>query len=322
MSERELSGMKIAAISGVKNEADIVESFVRHNAKFIDDFYFIDDSVDGTPQILQQLANEGFRISKIRFDTRDYQHSKVMTNATRLINQKGQYDWIFLLDADEILYFPDKESFLENLSRSRTQSVGIMRHLDFSPNERPFFSSANPLKECFNVRAGQYPGKKIFIRGDLSMQAVIGVGQHDAFLPDGQVYEYFESGIQLAHFQKRTAVQWVTRNILNYTGLIAKLNKIPGEGIHVIEQFNRMKAAGFPIDQASFINLDELTADLPVHLGDIECKYHHLAQKHEVKLLALEMERMANLLSDFRHSVFRAVESSREIEKLKNLISK
>jgi glycosyltransferase involved in cell wall biosynthesis len=64
--------MKIAAVTGVKNEADIIESFIRHNQKFIDEFYIIDDSIDGTREILASLANEGVPIVLLNVDTRDY----------------------------------------------------------------------------------------------------------------------------------------------------------------------------------------------------------------------------------------------------------
>lgn len=107
--------MTIASISGIKNESDVIESFVRHNAKFIDDFYFIDDSADKTPAILAQLAGEGFRIFTIKFDTRDYQHSKIMTNATRFINQERKYDWIFIWMRMRFCTIPPKSNLFIRL---------------------------------------------------------------------------------------------------------------------------------------------------------------------------------------------------------------
>jgi hypothetical protein len=94
--------VKINTISGAKNEANIVESFVQHSSKFIYDIYRIDRLIDGMLQISQQLADEFYRISKIHSDIQDYQLSKAMTYATRLINQNNQYDWNFLPEAAEI----------------------------------------------------------------------------------------------------------------------------------------------------------------------------------------------------------------------------
>jgi hypothetical protein len=44
-----------------------------------------------------------------------------------------------------------------------------------------------------------------------------------------------------------------------------------------------------------------LTTDTPNQLADIECKYHALAATPATLLLANELERVANLLSEFRH---------------------
>ena len=46
--------MRIASVSIVKDEADIIEAFVRHNLVFVDRMFIIDDrSSDNTSEILQ-----------------------------------------------------------------------------------------------------------------------------------------------------------------------------------------------------------------------------------------------------------------------------
>ena len=312
--------MRIASITGAKNESDIIESFVRHNGRYIDDFYFVDDSVDKTPEILQLLSAEGFSINKVNLDTRDYQHSKVMTSVTRYINAAQKYDWIFYLDADEILYAPSKAHFIAILQSNATNEVGIIRHLEFASNGASFFDSPNPLKECFNIRSIQSQTRKIFVRGDQFDKVVIGPGQHDAFRPDGQALKYFESGMQLGHYPVRSAAQYVTRSIIIYASLVAKLNKIPGEGNHAVRQYEWLKQRGFevtPEDVTSWglkFGLDEatgptctLTAERPEFLAEINCRYQDLCRRNETLLLALELERVSNLLSEFRHKTHAAM---------------
>ena len=52
--------MRLAGIAIVRNECDIVEAFVRHNATALDRLYVIDnDSSDATPEILRRLAASG-----------------------------------------------------------------------------------------------------------------------------------------------------------------------------------------------------------------------------------------------------------------------
>ncbi len=316
--------MRIASITGAKNESDIIESFVRHNSRYIDDFYFVDDSVDKTPEILQRLAAEGYHIQKVNLDTRDYQHSKVMTSVTRFINAERKYDWIFYLDADEILYAPSKDAFLNVLQAHAADEIGVLHHLEMASNGRPFFESLNPLKECFNLRSIQSQTNKIFIRGDMYDKVVIGPGQHNAHRVDEQEVKYFASGMQLAHYPVRSAAQYVTRSIIIYASLIAKLNKIPGEGNHAVRQYEWLKQRGFevtPEDVTSWglrFGLDEasgptctLTTQQPDYLDDIACRYHDLCRRNETLLLALELERVSNLLSDFRHKSHAAIEAMR-----------
>ncbi|MBQ1762801.1 MAG: glycosyltransferase family 2 protein, partial [Aquincola sp.] len=48
------------ALGMVKNEADIVEAFVRHNLHFVDLMVLLDNgSTDGTRDILEALQKEG-----------------------------------------------------------------------------------------------------------------------------------------------------------------------------------------------------------------------------------------------------------------------
>lgn len=58
--------MYITGISIVKNEEDVIESFLRYNLKIMDQICIIDNgSTDGTVNIINALVNEGFPISLI-----------------------------------------------------------------------------------------------------------------------------------------------------------------------------------------------------------------------------------------------------------------
>jgi len=63
------SKMRLAAVTTVRNECDIIESFVRHNAAFLDCFYILDHrSTDATPVILRKLTDEGLPVLLSRED--------------------------------------------------------------------------------------------------------------------------------------------------------------------------------------------------------------------------------------------------------------
>ena len=49
--------MRLAGVTMVRNECDIVEAFLRHNEAVLDRLYILDnESSDGTLEILQRLA--------------------------------------------------------------------------------------------------------------------------------------------------------------------------------------------------------------------------------------------------------------------------
>jgi hypothetical protein len=56
-------------------------------------------------------------------------------------------------------------------------------------------------------------------------------------------------------------------------------------------------------------HLCTLTSDTPHQLADIQCKYQALAVTPSTLLLANELERVANLLSDFRHKTHDTIQN-------------
>ena len=88
--------MRLAAVTTVRNECDIIESFVRHNAAFLDCFYILDHrSTDATPVILRKLADEGFPVLLSREDRGIFYQSATMTRPIR--HALDDYPWDFII---------------------------------------------------------------------------------------------------------------------------------------------------------------------------------------------------------------------------------
>ena len=87
-----------------KNEADVVEAFVRHNLNYLDALVIVDnESVDDTRKILVQLQQEGLPI--ILFDDPVVGHfqAEIVTAVYRKVVPKFKPRFVFLLDADEFV---------------------------------------------------------------------------------------------------------------------------------------------------------------------------------------------------------------------------
>ena len=67
--------MKLVSITILKNESDIVESFIRYNLNILDEMIILDNgSCDETIEIIRKLQNENLPI--ILIEDTDYQYNQ------------------------------------------------------------------------------------------------------------------------------------------------------------------------------------------------------------------------------------------------------
>lgn len=67
--------MKIVSITMVKNEADIIESFVRYHLNIVDEMIILDNcSSDETPLIINKLIDEDFPIIFLKDSNNNFTH--------------------------------------------------------------------------------------------------------------------------------------------------------------------------------------------------------------------------------------------------------
>ncbi len=91
---------RIAVITCVRNEADVLEAFVRRALSFADTVTVTDHgSIDGTPAILELLRQEGLPVAVRRLDGPAQRQSETLNALLR----ESDADWIVPLDADECL---------------------------------------------------------------------------------------------------------------------------------------------------------------------------------------------------------------------------
>lgn len=109
--------MKLHGLARVRNEGDVIEEFVRYNLRFLDELTVIDNaSVDGTPAVLQALANEGLPLTVISEPTFPTLQSETMTLWARRLVEQRSWDFLFLLDADEFVKAPSRAALIASLA--------------------------------------------------------------------------------------------------------------------------------------------------------------------------------------------------------------
>ena len=138
--------MKLVAIGTVKNEADIIESFVRHNLRQVNELLLIDHgSTDRTPEILRALQQEGLAL---RVERSEALHNLQDVQCSRLARQAfaDGADWVIPLDADEFIAPAPGRRLADLLSLPNAPACLAWRWASMVPMETDDGNEADPVK--------------------------------------------------------------------------------------------------------------------------------------------------------------------------------
>lgn len=241
----------IAALSMVKNEQDVIESFVRHVLSFCDVLLICDHhSSDLTGGILSQLQQEGLPLVVYHEENPAYIQSEVMTNLAKAALDSYAADLLLPLDADEFLvpqHNGDIRSILEALP---TDSVYRLPWRGYAPvcwQENVF------LLQQEAVQARDFlPGQKIIVgaecvrKKDFHLQE----GNHNVILhlPEGEqiIPQVLQDKLELAHYCWRSLEQYATKVMTSWPNLVAKYSQYTIAGNHMRPLFTSLQRNGMP----------------------------------------------------------------------------
>src|SRR5262245_43659768 len=155
--------MRIVAISMVKNESDIIESFIRCHAPLVDAHYVLDnDSGDSTFAILTRLRDEGLPVVPIRDVDGDYDQGRKTTALMRRAAAETGADVIVPLEADEILPARGRLGLEAMLGTIAPGSIGLMGGLNYVPAHDDDPREPDPLRRITHrVERNDIGGKVI-----------------------------------------------------------------------------------------------------------------------------------------------------------------
>ena len=213
---------RIAVVSMVKNEEDIIESFARHACSFADILFVANhQSSDRTRKILELLQSEKLPIQIVDLQAQAYDHATVMTD---LMHQAidSDADIILPMDADEFLIQSNGNSeslrqALQNLDPEKCYTmqwkffelVNPEKNADQFLLSRDFWMNSQPTcdpKTCI--------GAKIAKQLDLRIMK----GGHHSMLPNGDYLdnESIGHGIFNAHFPQRSTAQFLSKTMVGW----------------------------------------------------------------------------------------------------------
>ena len=170
--------MRLVAVSIVKNEADIIEAFVRHTLAWVDHHLIFDhDSTDGTREILAHLQKEGLALTLFSDDAPGHLQQFRSNHLTRLAAQDHGADWVVLLDGDEILCGPERsllEKCLGDLGPNRSASLPLLDYLTTTEDDPALI---NPVRRLRYSRPQLSSTRKILVPRPLALDAAVSAGK-------------------------------------------------------------------------------------------------------------------------------------------------
>lgn len=250
--------MSALAISMVKNEADIIEASIRHNLHHVDLMVVIDNgSSDGTRQILEKLREEGLPL--VLFDDPVFGHfqSEKVTEVYRRVVSVFQPQLVFLLDADEFIRAPDRQSLEAVLAQLEPGEQGFlpwMTHIP-DPQATPQQLLSDPLGSSPWRRRQEEPvyhKAVIRRRPQDDLDIVIEQGNHSVRFRDGRpLPSAIVQGAYVAHLPVRSVAQVSAKAINGWQACIVRnrTRNVPGEAYQWQHLYERI-TSGQALSQA------------------------------------------------------------------------
>lgn len=213
-----LRSMRLVAVSIVKNEADIIEAFVRHTQAWVDHHLIFDhDSTDGTREILGALQAEGLPLTLFTDDALGNLQQARSNHLTRLAASRHGADWILPLDADEILTGPGRAALEQALNARGPDCPASLPLLNYYATPRDDAGIPNPLLRLRYCQASPSRTRKILVPRPLAMDAgvIAGKGSHALYRGNQPLADQpLPPEFLLAHLALRSPPHQVLRVVL------------------------------------------------------------------------------------------------------------
>ena len=177
---------KLVGLSMVRNESDIIETFVRHNLTLLNELHVVDhNSSDNTREILTLLKQEGLPIHIYHYNELEYSQERILNQMIQhILNNDANIDYIFPLDADELIYCPSREILHYFLSLIPQGRVGMYTWRGYLPSSTEY----DPDFICHftDQRKEKILTPKVIIPRAIAETCILTIGSHYMIDRDGK----------------------------------------------------------------------------------------------------------------------------------------
>lgn len=241
--------MRLVAFSTVRNEADVVEVFVRYHAPLLDRHVVVCHlSQDGSLDLLRRLRDEGVPLELREISDAVFRQSLVATALMRELAEQEPGAWILPLDADEFIVDGDPRDVLAGLPRDRPVTLPWRTYV---PTPQDDATERHLLRRVRQRREPEVPLQhKVFVASELAAQRSVrlSIGAHKllAGRRDELVDPIPAGPLALAHFPVRSDAQFRTKVLANWPGIRAQGSLRPSQARQLHVRFHDF-ASGEPL---------------------------------------------------------------------------
>lgn len=230
---------RIASVTLIRNECDIVELFIKINARFLTTMYIVDHhSNDATANIIKALQAQGYPVRYVPWEGLEFQQSMAMNSICHQLAKHNAFDYLLPLDADEFINEAEWPAWQE-AARIPSTGYGRLSVRNYCAIRDDYWSATAPLFENFRPRAFEpQPIPRVLLGNEFAKEVHITEGNHYALHPKLDPTA-IELSVQLQHVPFRSTQQVIAKTIPAASALRTKTNRMPGEGAHweVIAQY-------------------------------------------------------------------------------------
>ena len=230
----------LIGIGMVKNEADIIEAFVRHNLHYLDELWLLENnSLDSTPHHLARLTAEGLPLRTIPDPTFTYNQSAKITTLYKQVLLERRPTYIIPLDADEFIQSPSREALHKTLSAIRPNQVGQWLWRTCVPADTQSLHIPTRFALARKHEASRH-GKIVIRCSSSDPTATIAQGYHALTRNNKRVRTIPLHGAHLAHLPIRSSQQLAQKAILGWMANVAHFKTTtPACGFHWGDLYSR-----------------------------------------------------------------------------------
>ncbi len=230
--------MKIISITTVKNEADIIESFIRYHLNIVDEMIILNNgSTDDTNFILNQLLNENLQITVIDDKDKYFKPVEKMNFLMKKAIQEFNADIVCPIDVDEFITseYGNPRKYIEKIDKHTYYKIKWRTYVP--TKEDNIHEKFIPAKMTY-MRDENLEEYKVIVHKNLfyEFDASLTVGSHELQYDRKQYGNTVKCEICddliMAHFPLRSKEQTISKVLVSYPNLLCRIEVNPNLGFH------------------------------------------------------------------------------------------